>query len=99
MIAFEMADDGLNLDPLLERFPEPRLLAVRMRMLPFLGNRHSPYAPSPPAVLLPLEGLVKPPVGSHVLRAATDVALDADDHLPQSLHIRHVPLILLMGKN
>jgi hypothetical protein len=99
MIAFKMVDDGLDLDPLLERLAEPGFLAIRMGMLPFLGNRHSHDSLSPPAVLLSLEGLVKPPVSRHILRAATDVALDAADHLSQGLHIRHVPLILLMGKN
>ena len=95
-----MADDGLDLDPLLERLPEPGFMAVGMGAFPFfVGIAILICAPPPPAVLLLPEGLVKTPIGSHLLRCSAGVPLDAAEHLAHGLHIRHVPRILLMGKD
>jgi hypothetical protein len=99
MITLEVTDDPLDLDSLLECSSKPRFLAVRMRLFPLLGNRYPFCPPSPQAVLLILEGLIKTPISGDIARALSGVPLDAGDHSPQGLHIRHVPLILLMGKD
>ena len=58
VIALEMANGGLDLDPLPGRPPETGPLAVGMGTLPFLGDGHSLCFPWPPAVLLLLERLI-----------------------------------------
>ena len=52
MIILEVTDHRLDLDPLPERFAEPGLPAVRMGLLPLLGNGDSLDPPLPAAVLL-----------------------------------------------
>jgi len=99
VIAFEVTDDRFDLDPLHECSSEPGLLAVRMWLFPFLRNRYPFCSPSLPAVLLLLNGLIKTPISGDIIRGLTGVPLDAGNHPPQGLHIRHVPLILLMGKD
>ena len=99
MIALEMTDDRFDLDPLLQGFPEPGFLAVRMRYFPFLGNGDSLDAPSPAAVLLFFKGPIESPISGHIPGRLARVPLDAGDHPPQGLHIGNILLIFLMGKD
>jgi len=73
VIAFEVTDDRLDFDPLLERSSEPGLLAVRMRLSPLLGNRYPFCSPPPPAVLLLCEGLIKTPISGDIVGALSGV--------------------------
>ena len=99
MIALEMADYRFDLDPLLQGFPEPGFLAVRMRRLPLLGNGDSLDAPSSATVLLLSEGLIEAPIPGNFTRRLSKVLLDSGNHSTQGLHIGNVVLILYMGKD
>jgi len=99
MVALEMADDRLNLDPLFQCIFEPGLVTVRMWRFAFLRNRQLLYTPSPAAVFLLLEGLIKTPICCNLLRWTANVLPDGSDHLSQSLYVGHVVLIFPVGKN
>ncbi len=99
MIALKMANNWLNLDPLLQGTLEPRLFTVRMRRFAFLRNRQLLYTPSPAAVLLLLERLIKTPICRELLRCLANVLLDGSDDLSQSLYVGYVVLIFSVGKN
>jgi len=94
MIAFEVADNRLNLDSLFQCLFEPGLATVRMRRFAFLRNRQLFDAPSPAAVLLLLERLIETPICRNLLRCLADVLPDGSDHLSQCLYIGYVVLIL-----
>ena len=68
MVALEMADDRLNLDPLFQGIFEPGLVTVRMRRLAFLRNRQSLDTTPSATVLLLFEGLIKPSISSNFPR-------------------------------
>lgn len=75
MVALEITDVRLDLDPLSECLTEPGFMAVRMGSFSFHGDHHPFCSPASPAVLLLLEGLVEILIGGHLLGASPGVSL------------------------
>jgi len=67
--------------------------------LPFFGNGTPLYTPSPAAVLLLLERLIKPAIPGDIPGKSSQGFLDSGDDRTQRFHIGHVVLILHMGKD